>query len=373
MSTAERFEGPTYLNTPRINFEQLTEVVSQEAEAVRTQAEEGRDVSPVEWSMVAAGVDDIEIWNRIYTWANGNTIPFNPAQMVKDPVYLRKQSYRMIQGNYKYLLKSNKDELSDPDKTDRVLGALATLGSTRAESERYSEWKLTHFELWARVSPHIANLPVSHSFLINRDRPRKGPDAAVAFEAMKRAALTSFVLRSIWSVMLERSDPDSSFARKIHSLQGIIAELDGLIFLNESEADFHSNNLWHFPASPNMDICAANQQKCDLFTIEFPNDKETPPQLYLYDVKMRDYKPSPRPQAAGVNLLGANILGNHLVKDGQIIRQAGVLADRFIDENAELMPATTDNTSELLAHGFTGMHMDLKAMMNYVLRQKQVR
>jgi len=331
-----------YLYADRNDFGELQASVMHGVDVIEGRFKKDHPISPLDAAITSLGMLDIELWRRIVVWSEGNSLHFDPVRLVQDPIYLSRQIRPAILRGQKMLAKDNLAEFRFSDNPDKILDPVAYMSMSSIASNLYERWNPTFFEMWARTGAHYASGPVIHSFLGHRSRPKFGPKHKDQIQTLLNLTDVSFALRAVQKRVLAIAGDNSPAGRHFHSMSGLLNEIDGLVYLYEQTASTELARAWSFPASPNMDFGSANSEKADLFTVVF-GQEDIRAMIFRYSVKMRNVKRNGKPPHNNINLLGANTIGNCVLRDGEVVYEPGVLCDAVYES---LQPAEDHDNDE---------------------------
>ncbi len=360
-----------YLHADRQDFGQLQATAQRDFTNVEERLMQGHAVSPVDCLIASLAIVDLEVSRRILVWSAGKSIYFDAVQSARDPIVLARQARHEFDMYQKSLYKQNlqafrqrTDGVSDP------LGAVAVMGMANCSSEAYEKWSPTFFELWTRSASHFASLPVIRRFLLQRSRPRTGPSNDEQLEVVQNCVDVSFALRAVRERIYDKIPCDGPAKRHFDSMSGLLSEIDGLLRIYEEGSLSPASNTWVFPAPPNMDFGSKTKIKADQFSVVFGKG-DSSPVVYYFSNKMREIKNSRQSAKDGVNVLGANHIGNMVLRDGRLVCEPGVLSDTLSDELDSVNNNPRD-AEQRIARGLAVLGIDVAETVEIAARRPEL-
>jgi hypothetical protein len=200
----------------------------------------------------------------------------------------------------------------------------------------YQSWSPYVIEAWIRRGPTFAMMPIYRELFSNKKKPFKGPDHKALSQSLLRLAATSQILRDVRDKILDNPALSDGQKAYIKSFDGLFAEYDALVWLYESTNNtVPTENIWHFPAPPNLDVSPKNAVKGDIVSVRFMKGETVG--FRLYDVKTKPISKHFK-QIGQVTRLTLDDIGDLFVKDGVKRREAGHQCDEFLNDYLEVVP-----------------------------------
>lgn len=314
----------TYLTAPRDHV--LGDVLSSDWQKLTELRETEENVSPLDFFTSVQGSLDLALGTSLSLWASGKVLP-------KEIRKFHDEKKDQMELNYQTALHENLEFIKGCglDATTRLV---SQVGSLTQKSELNPSWRPLVLETWIRRGPTFASLPVIFELLGRKHQPVRSVPGKIGEETLTRLVCASEALRKVQETILNPHEYGITKGGRhyIRSLDGLLAEYDGLLTLHENIIPPDGTNVWHLPASPNMDFGKQTKQKCDLTTVIFNNSKPSKNGVVAYDVKLN---PGKYNEKNGVRILSAMQIGCEVIRDNGVERKIGLNCDEFIKSQVE--------------------------------------